>query len=96
MLAAPFYAVPITMGALGTNGGVRTDACGRALDPDGEVIEGLYAAGNVMAAPTGSVYAGAGGTLGPALTFGVISGRHAAQRSNVRTQRNEQSEMPAT
>lgn len=96
LLAAPFYAVPITMGALGTNGGVRTDACGRALDPDGEVIEGLYAAGNVMAAPTGSVYAGAGGTLGPALTFGVISGRHAAQRSNARTQRNEQSEMPAT
>ena len=96
LLAAPFYAVPINMGALGTNGGVRTDACGRALDPDGEVIEGLYAAGNVMAAPTGSVYAGAGGTLGPALTFGVISGRHAAQRSNARTQRNEQSEMPAT
>lgn len=78
----PFFAVPITMGALGTNGGVRTDSCGRALDPDGEVIPGLYAAGNVMAAPTGSVYAGAGGTLGPALTFGCIAGRHAAHRSN--------------
>ena len=84
LLTAPFFAVPITMGALGTNGGVRTDARGRALDPDGDVIEGLYAVGNVMAAPTGSVYAGAGGTLGPALTFGVISGRHAAQRSNAR------------
>jgi succinate dehydrogenase/fumarate reductase flavoprotein subunit len=79
---APYYAVPITMGALGTNGGVRTDALGRALDPDGVVIAGLYAVGNVMAAPTGSVYAGAGGTLGPALTFGVIAGRHAAGRSN--------------
>jgi succinate dehydrogenase/fumarate reductase flavoprotein subunit len=75
----PFYAVPIHMGALGTNGGVRTDALARALDADGERIEGLYAVGNVMAAPTGSVYAGAGGTLGPALTLGRIAGRHAAQ-----------------
>ncbi len=96
LLTAPFYAVPIHMGALGTNGGVRTDACGRALDPDGAVIDGLYAAGNVMAAPTGSVYAGAGGTLGPALTFGVISGRHAAQRSNARYKQNDQRETPAT
>jgi succinate dehydrogenase/fumarate reductase flavoprotein subunit len=79
---APFHAIPITMGALGTNGGVRTDALGRALDPDREVIPGLYAIGNVMASPTGSVYAGAGGTLGPALTFGCIAGRHAAGRSN--------------
>lgn len=78
----PFYAIPITIGALGTNGGVRTDSLGRALDPDGEIIRGLYAVGNVMAAPTGSVYAGAGGTLGPALTFGCIAGRHAARRAN--------------
>jgi 3-oxosteroid 1-dehydrogenase len=78
----PYFAVPITIGALGTNGGVRTDSLGRALDPDGEVIRGLYAVGNVMAAPTGSVYAGAGGTLGPALTFGCIAGRHAAQKAN--------------
>jgi succinate dehydrogenase/fumarate reductase flavoprotein subunit len=78
----PYFAVPITMGALGTNGGVRTDARGRALDPDGEPIPGLYAVGNVMAAPTGSIYAGAGGTLGPALTFGRIAGRDAAMGSN--------------
>ena len=88
----PFFAVPITMGALGTNGGVRTDACGRALDPDGEVIEGLYAVGNVMAAPTGSVYAGAGGTLGPALTYGYIAGRHAARRSNAASRQSHESE----
>ena len=82
LATAPYYAIPIRMGALGTNGGVKTDALGRALDPDGAVIAGLYAVGNVMAAPTGSVYAGAGGTLGPALTFGCIAGRHAASRSN--------------
>ena len=82
LTTAPYYAIPITMGALGTNGGVKTDALGRALDPDGAVIAGLYAIGNVMAAPTGSVYAGAGGTLGPALTFGCIAGRHVAGLSN--------------
>ena len=75
---APYFAVPIQIGALGTCGGVRTDANGRAVYPDGDVIPGLYAVGNVMAAPTGSIYAGAGGTLGPALTFGYIAGRHAA------------------
>ena len=79
---APYFAIPITMGCLGTNGGVQTNAVGQALDPDGAVVQGLYAVGNVMAAPTGSVYAGAGGTLGPALTFGCIAGRHAARRRN--------------
>ena len=75
---APYYAVPLHLGVLGTNGGARTDAQGRVLDHAGAVIRGLYAAGNVMAAPTGGVYAGAGGTLGPALTYGYLAGRHAA------------------
>lgn len=75
----PYYAVPIEMGALGTNGGAKTDAHARVVSQEGGVIPGLFAAGNVMAAPTGSVYAGAGGTLGPTLTFGVVAGRTAAQ-----------------
>ena len=37
------------------------------LDFDGRPIAGLYAAGNAMAAPTGMVYGGAGGTIGPAI-----------------------------
>ncbi len=77
----PFYAVEIHMGALGTNGGPKTDETARVLDVDGAPIDGLYAAGNVMSGPTGGVYAGAGGTLGPALTFGVIAGRAAAARA---------------
>jgi hypothetical protein len=48
------------------------------LGHDGEPIPGLFGAGNVIACPTGGVYAGAGGTLGPALTFGYIAGRSAA------------------
>ncbi|MFK8024446.1 MAG: FAD-dependent oxidoreductase [Ilumatobacter sp.] len=74
----PFYAVPIESGALGTNGGPKTDTRCRVLALDGGVLDGLFAAGNVMAAPTGMVYGGAGGTLGPAMTFGFISGREAA------------------
>jgi len=75
---APFYAVEIRMGLLGTNGGPRTDGAARILGHDGRPITGLYGAGNVIACPTGGIYAGAGGTLGPALTFGYIAGRTAA------------------
>jgi succinate dehydrogenase/fumarate reductase flavoprotein subunit len=75
---APFYAVEIHSGLLGTNGGPRTDGAGRILGHDGAVIPGLFGAGNAIACPTGGIYAGAGGTLGPALTFGYLAGRAAA------------------
>ncbi|MFH5821853.1 FAD-dependent oxidoreductase [Georgenia sp. AZ-5] len=74
----PFYAVEIHSSTLGTKGGPRTTADGEVLDVDGDVIPGLWAAGNAMAAPTGMVYGGAGGTLGPALVFGYRAGRSAA------------------
>ncbi|MEO1059909.1 MAG: FAD-dependent oxidoreductase [Actinomycetota bacterium] len=77
---APFYAVQVRPGALGTKGGPRTDGTGRVLDLDGDVIEGLYAAGNVMASAMGMTYGGAGGTLGPGMVFGFAAGRDAARR----------------
>lgn len=79
----PFYAVPLESGSLGTNGGPKTDTRCRVLSNQGGVIRGLYAAGNAMAAPTGMVYGGAGGTLGPALTFGWIAGRDAGTAGSV-------------
>lgn len=72
----PFYAVEIKMGCLGTNGGLKTNQHGQVVSVRDKVIEGLYAVGNVMSGVTGSVYAGAGGTLGPALTFGYLAGKH--------------------
>jgi hypothetical protein len=75
----PFYAVRMELGALGTNGGPKTDTRCRVLSLDGGIIGGLYAVGNAMAAPTGMVYGGAGGTLGPAITTGFVAGRDAAQ-----------------
>ena len=45
---APFYAVKIVPGDLGTKGGLVTDERARVLRPDGSVIAGLYAAGNVL------------------------------------------------
>ncbi|MFE4696140.1 3-oxosteroid 1-dehydrogenase [Streptomyces sp. NPDC056738] len=69
----PFHAFKIVPGDLGTKGGLRTDARARVLRPDGTVIPGLYAAGNASAAVMGHSYAGAGSTIGPAMTFGYIA-----------------------
>lgn len=75
----PYYAVQVRPGALGTKGGPRTNGVGQVLDLDGSPIDGLYAAGNVMASAMGMTYGGAGGTLGPGMVFGFAAGRHAAQ-----------------
>ncbi|MFF0548757.1 3-oxosteroid 1-dehydrogenase [Streptomyces sp. NPDC004311] len=69
----PFHAFRIVPGDLGTKGGIVTDARARALRPDGSVIRGLYAAGNASAAVMGRSYAGAGSTIGPAMTFGYVA-----------------------
>ena len=74
----PFYAIKMVVGDLGTYAGIVTDENARALDAEGRVIPGLYAAGNDMASIMGGNYPGAGITLGPALTFGYIAGRHLA------------------
>jgi predicted oxidoreductase len=82
---APFYAVPVSVGAMGTKGGPRTDHDGRVLHVRGTAILGLYAAGNTMAGVTGKAYGGAGGTLGPAMVFGFRAGHAAATGQSVVT-----------
>jgi 3-oxosteroid 1-dehydrogenase len=70
---APFYAVKIVPGDLGTKGGLVTDERARVLRPDGSVIPGLYAAGNASSAVMGRTYAGPGATIGPAMVFGYLA-----------------------
>jgi 3-oxosteroid 1-dehydrogenase len=74
----PYYAVKVVPGDLGTKGGLVTDARARVLRPDGTAIDGLYAAGNASAAVMGRSYAGAGATIGPAMTFGYLAVRDMA------------------
>ena len=77
----PFYAVKIVPGDLGTKGGLRTDERARVLRENGTVIEGLFAAGNASEAVMGRSYAGAGATIGPAMTFGYIAALTMAEAS---------------
>lgn len=76
----PYYAVRVLPGTLGTNGGPRLDANARVRSQRGDVVAGLYAAGNTAAAPFGWAYPSGGGTLGTAVVFGFLAGRHAATR----------------
>ncbi|MCW2929272.1 MAG: 3-oxosteroid 1-dehydrogenase [Actinomycetia bacterium] len=78
LATAPFYAAKIVPGDLGTKGGLRTDGQSRVLRPDGTAIPGLYAAGNASASVMGHSYAGAGATIGPAMTFGYIAAQDLA------------------
>jgi 3-oxosteroid 1-dehydrogenase len=73
----PFYAFAIYPGDIGTNGGLVTDVNAAVVDVKGEPIPGLYAVGNLAASPMGRSYPGGGATLGAAMTFGYLAGRHA-------------------
>jgi succinate dehydrogenase/fumarate reductase flavoprotein subunit len=77
--SAPFYAVPVHPGCMGTKGGPRTDDRGRVLRGDGSVVPGLLAAGNAAASPFGTATAAGGSTIGPALVFGTRAGEEAAR-----------------
>lgn len=81
---SPFYAAPMHPGALGTKGGPRTNVDAQVLDVRGAVIEGLYAAGNAMAAVSGPSYYGGGTCIGLGATFGYLAGIHAAGEAKKR------------
>lgn len=83
LVRAPFYAMPVYPGDIGTSGGLVTDRAGAVLNRSGERIEGLYAIGNTTASVMGRSYPGAGATIAPAMTFGYLAaldatGRHGA------------------
>ncbi|MXQ14825.1 FAD-dependent oxidoreductase [Microvirga makkahensis] len=79
-LEGKLYAVEIFPGDIGTTMGLDVNANGQVRDTSGREIEGLYACGNDINSIMSGSYPGAGITLGPALTFGYIVGRHAASQ----------------
>jgi 3-oxosteroid 1-dehydrogenase len=85
IVEAPFYAIAVYPGDLGTKGGLVTDTDARVIDEKGTPIPGLYATGNCSSSVMGNSYPGAGGTIGPAMTFGYLAARHATLASSNET-----------
>ena len=72
---APFYAMRIDPGEFATCGGMAINEYGQVLNNDNQAIAGLYATGNCTPALL-TTYPGPGATIGPAMTFGFIAGKH--------------------
>lgn len=70
---APFFAVKVVMGDLGTFDGLDTSVEGAVTRADGSAIAGLFAVGNDRASIMGGAYPGAGITHGPNMTFAYIT-----------------------
>ncbi len=85
IVRAPFFALALYPGDLGTAAGLATNEKAQVLDSSGRVIPNLYACGNDMHSVMNGAYPGPGITLGPALVFGYIAGRNiAAAERNAR------------
>ncbi len=80
----PYHAAVFGLSDLGTKGGLRTDTHARVLSPDGAPIGGLYAAGNTMAAVSGTTYPGGGNPIGASMLFSHLAALDMAARETVR------------
>jgi 3-oxosteroid 1-dehydrogenase len=78
---APFYAVAVYPGDVGTYGGVVTDEFARVMTVEGDLIDGLYASGVSTASVMGRAYPGAGASVGPSFTWGYVAAKHALKAS---------------
>ena len=75
---APFYATPRKPAVHHTMGGLKIDSDTHVLTKDGDIIPGLYAAGEVA----GGIHAGnrlGGNALSDIFTFGRIAGKNASR-----------------
>jgi 3-oxosteroid 1-dehydrogenase len=77
----PYHAASFGLSDLGTKGGLVTDSHARVLDSGGNPIDGLYAAGNTMAAVSGTVYPGGGNPIGASMLFSHLAALHMATKS---------------
>ena len=78
---APFYAIKIAPGIHHTMGGIKIDTEAQVIDTDGNVIPGLFAAGET----TGGIHGGnrvGGNAVCDFVVFGRIAGAGAAEYSS--------------
>ena len=73
----PFYAIRIAPGVHHTMGGVTINADTKVLDVKGNVIQGVFAAGEVAGGLHGRNRIG-GNAVADIIVFGTMAGRHAA------------------
>lgn len=78
---APFYAVRLYPGDIGTLTGLRVDTHARVLDGAGAPIPGLYACGLDIDNVFTGHYPGAGSTHGPNMTFAYVAAMHLAEHA---------------
>ncbi len=71
-----YYAIAQKALVVMTLGGVKTNTNGQVLDADGNVIPGLYAAGECVGGIWGKFVSGGTGVMGP-IVFGRLAARHA-------------------
>lgn len=76
---APFYAIRVHAGDIGTTYGLAADLHSQVLDKQGEPIGGLYACGNDRNSVMGGFYPSGGITIGPAITFAYLAVLHALE-----------------
>jgi fumarate reductase flavoprotein subunit len=78
----PFYAFQYRACDVNLSGaGMRIDADAHVLDNNGDVIPGLFAAGEAGAGVLGERYVGGGNSVANALTMGRVAGRTIARES---------------
>ncbi len=71
-----YYAIPLKALCVMTLGGVKTNTSAQVLDADGNVIPGLYAAGECVGGIWGKFVSGGTGVMGP-IVFGRLAARAA-------------------
>jgi 3-oxosteroid 1-dehydrogenase len=74
---APYYAVEVVPGDIGTCGGLVTDEYARVVDGSDQPVPGLYATGNITATVMGRHYLGPGASIANSMVFGYVAARHA-------------------
>jgi 3-oxosteroid 1-dehydrogenase len=74
---APYYAVQVVPGDIGTCGGLVTNEHAQVVGHDDRPIDGLYATGNGTATVMGRHYLGPGASIANTMVFGYVAARHA-------------------